>query len=123
MSDTPITPPAAPVGDGFESQLDDIRIKLQSFEGPLDLLVHLIKKHEINVYDPRHLPLPNQRRSTRERTRTLLVVLRWEPHRPRTGEGSRGDGPGARASGPAVEKGKNYVSQQVDQRATQPVSC
>jgi segregation and condensation protein A len=51
MSETPITPPAPPVHDGFESQLDDIRIKLQSFEGPLDLLVHLIKKHEINVYD------------------------------------------------------------------------
>jgi segregation and condensation protein A len=51
MSDIPTTPPAPPVDDGFESQLDDIRIKLQSFEGPLDLLVHLIKKHEINVYD------------------------------------------------------------------------
>ncbi len=37
--------------DGFESQLEDIKIKLQSFEGPLDLLVHLIKKHQINVYD------------------------------------------------------------------------
>jgi segregation and condensation protein A len=37
--------------DGFESQLETIRIRLQSFEGPLDLLVHLIKKHEINVYD------------------------------------------------------------------------
>jgi segregation and condensation protein A len=35
----------------FESQLDAITIKLQSFEGPLDLLVHLIKKHQINVYD------------------------------------------------------------------------
>jgi segregation and condensation protein A len=35
----------------FESQLDDIKIKLQSFEGPLDLLVHLIKKHQVNVYD------------------------------------------------------------------------
>jgi segregation and condensation protein A len=35
----------------FESQLEDIRIKLQSFEGPLDLLVHLIKKNELNVYD------------------------------------------------------------------------
>jgi segregation and condensation protein A len=50
MPDTP-TPSNQPVDDGFESQLDDIRIKLQSFEGPLDLLVHLIKKHEINVYD------------------------------------------------------------------------
>ncbi|MGH9204057.1 MAG: segregation and condensation protein A, partial [Vicinamibacterales bacterium] len=35
----------------FESQLDAITIKLQSFEGPLDLLVHLIRKHQINVYD------------------------------------------------------------------------
>jgi segregation and condensation protein A len=35
----------------FESQLDDIKIRLQSFEGPLDLLVHLIKKHQVNVYD------------------------------------------------------------------------
>jgi segregation and condensation protein A len=51
MSDTPISPSDRFPDEGFESQLDDIRIKLQSFEGPLDLLVHLIKKHEINVYD------------------------------------------------------------------------
>lgn len=37
--------------DGFESQLEDIRIRLQAFEGPLDLLVHLIRKHQVNVYD------------------------------------------------------------------------
>ncbi len=37
--------------DGFESQLDSIRIKLQSFEGPLDLLVHLIRKNKVDVYD------------------------------------------------------------------------
>ncbi|MBA3269846.1 MAG: segregation/condensation protein A [Acidobacteria bacterium] len=43
MADTP--------SDGFESQLEDIRITLQSFEGPLDLLVHLIKKNQVNVYD------------------------------------------------------------------------
>jgi segregation and condensation protein A len=48
--------PDLPVGDeapeeAFESQLDSIRIKLQSFEGPLDLLVHLIKKHKVDVYD------------------------------------------------------------------------
>jgi segregation and condensation protein A len=43
MTDTP--------DDGFESQLEDIRIKVQSFEGPLDLLVHLIRKHQVNVYD------------------------------------------------------------------------
>lgn len=37
--------------EGFESQLDSIRIKLQSFEGPLDLLVHLIRKNKVDVYD------------------------------------------------------------------------
>jgi segregation and condensation protein A len=42
-------PPVA--DDGFESQLDAINIKLQSFEGPLDLLVHLIKEHKVDVYD------------------------------------------------------------------------
>ncbi len=52
MADTP----EIPVGDevpeaAFESQLESIKIKLQSFEGPLDLLVHLIKKHQIDVYD------------------------------------------------------------------------
>jgi segregation and condensation protein A len=35
----------------FESQLEDINIKLTSFEGPLDLLVHLIRKNQVNVYD------------------------------------------------------------------------
>ena len=27
------------------------QIKLEIFEGPLDLLLHLIRKHEINIYD------------------------------------------------------------------------
>lgn len=27
------------------------QVKLQQFEGPLDLLLHLIRKHEINIYD------------------------------------------------------------------------
>lgn len=38
-------------GEAFESQLDAIRIRLQAFEGPLDLLVHLIKKNQVDVYD------------------------------------------------------------------------
>ena len=37
--------------DVFESQLDSIKIRVQAFEGPLDLLVHLIKKNKMNVYD------------------------------------------------------------------------
>lgn len=43
------SPPQSP--PAFESQLEDITIRLRSFEGPLDLLVHLIKKNEVNVYD------------------------------------------------------------------------
>ena len=42
---------AAPQDEPFESQLDSIRIRLQSFEGPLDLLVHLIRKNKLDVYD------------------------------------------------------------------------
>lgn len=38
-------------GEGFESQLDSIPLRLEQFEGPLDLLLHLIKKNELNVYD------------------------------------------------------------------------
>ncbi len=52
MADAPETPDrGAAAEEPFESQLESIKIKLQSFEGPLDLLVHLIKKHQINVYD------------------------------------------------------------------------
>jgi len=35
----------------FESSADSYRVKLDSFEGPLDLLLHLIRKSEVNIYD------------------------------------------------------------------------
>ena len=35
----------------FESILPDYPVRLTNFEGPLDLLIHLIKKHEVDVYD------------------------------------------------------------------------
>ena len=35
----------------FESSPDAYQVKLDSFEGPLDLLLHLIRKNEVNVYD------------------------------------------------------------------------
>ena len=35
----------------FESSPDAYHVKLDSFEGPLDLLLHLIRKHEVNIYD------------------------------------------------------------------------
>lgn len=38
-------------GTGFESQLESIPLRLDAFEGPLDLLLHLIKKNEVSIYD------------------------------------------------------------------------
>jgi segregation and condensation protein A len=35
----------------FESSLEAYPIRVANFEGPLDLLIHLIKKNEVNVYD------------------------------------------------------------------------
>jgi len=41
-------PPAA---SDFESSPESYSVKLEAFEGPLDLLIHLIKKNEVNIYD------------------------------------------------------------------------
>src|SRR4029077_16994112 len=35
----------------FESILNAYPVRLQNFEGPLDLLLHLIKTHEVSIYD------------------------------------------------------------------------
>ena len=35
----------------FESTIDAFPVKLDNFEGPLDLLLHLIKKNELNIHD------------------------------------------------------------------------
>src|SRR5947208_6713939 len=35
----------------FESAPDAFPVRLESFEGPLDLLLHLIKKNEVNIHD------------------------------------------------------------------------
>jgi segregation and condensation protein A len=35
----------------FESSVDAYAVKLDNFEGPLDLLIHLIKRNEVNIYD------------------------------------------------------------------------
>src|SRR5712691_3553887 len=37
--------------DDFESAIDAFPVKLENFEGPLDLLLHLIKKNEVNIHD------------------------------------------------------------------------
>jgi len=43
------TPP--PTGIEFESSPDAYRVSLEQFSGPLDLLIHLIKKNEVSIYD------------------------------------------------------------------------
>lgn len=35
----------------FESSPDAYHVRLDSFEGPLDLLLHLIRTHEVSIYD------------------------------------------------------------------------
>jgi len=35
----------------FESALDAFPVHLDQFEGPLDLLLHLIRQHEVNIHD------------------------------------------------------------------------
>jgi segregation and condensation protein A len=35
----------------FESSGDAFAVRLDNFEGPLDLLLHLIKRHEVDIYD------------------------------------------------------------------------
>ena len=40
-----------PVAEEFESSPESYSVKLENFEGPLDLLIHLIKTNEVNIYD------------------------------------------------------------------------
>src|SRR6187431_987073 len=40
-----------PPSSDFESAPDAYKVKLDSFEGPLDLLLHLIRTNEVNIYD------------------------------------------------------------------------
>ena len=35
----------------FESVLPGYPVRLEAFEGPLDLLLHLIRKHQVDIYD------------------------------------------------------------------------
>jgi segregation and condensation protein A len=35
----------------FESILEAYPVRLENFEGPLDLLLHLIRKHQVSIYD------------------------------------------------------------------------
>jgi len=56
----PLPPEAEAIAESFGMDTADVaeeggapgfRVKLSVFEGPLDLLLHLIKKHEMEIYD------------------------------------------------------------------------
>ncbi len=51
MSASPEPTPAPPVHAATEGDGEDYRVALQFFEGPLDLLLHLLRKHEVEIYD------------------------------------------------------------------------
>ncbi len=42
---------SANMHEDFESILENYPVRLENFEGPLDLLLHLIRRHEVNIYD------------------------------------------------------------------------
>ena len=51
-----ISPPVDDHLDPIEQTTLPYQVRIENFEGPLDLLLHLIKKSEINIYDiPIHL--------------------------------------------------------------------
>ena len=58
----------------FESILEAYPVRLQNFEGPLDLLLHLIKRNELDIYD---IPI------------TLITSAVPRIHRPDAGDESR----------------------------------
>lgn len=51
VTDAAVAAAEPEIPPGFESILPDYPVRLTNFEGPLDLLIHLIKKNEVDVYD------------------------------------------------------------------------
>jgi len=52
MTDEEKPQPAPPLDEGAEEQNENAyQVSLPSFHGPLDLLLHLIKKNELDIYD------------------------------------------------------------------------
>src|SRR3989475_9015947 len=63
---------------GFDVAEDSYRIRLDEFEGPLDLLLHLIKKNEINIYDIPIAIITKQYRDYISTMKSLNLVVAGE---------------------------------------------
>ncbi len=50
-AEVPAPPGSAQIPADFESILPDYPVRVSDFEGPLDLLIHLIKTNEVDIYD------------------------------------------------------------------------
>ncbi|WP_306599687.1 ScpA family protein [Geothrix sp. 21YS21S-2] len=51
MTDTPREHPAFEPPKGFETKFRDLELHLASFDGPLDLLLHLIREQKLDILD------------------------------------------------------------------------
>ena len=51
VTDPSVAGAGVEVPPNFESVLPDYPVRLSNFEGPLDLLIHLIRKNEVDIYD------------------------------------------------------------------------
>ena len=61
--------------DQDEKEESGYSVKLDMFEGPLDLLLHLIKKHQINIYDIPIALITRQYLETLEIMKTLNLSI------------------------------------------------
>ena len=83
----------------FESALEAYPVRLDMFEGPLDLLIHLIKKNELNVYD---IPIAHHHRAV---SRVPASDAGAEPRRRRriSGDGRDADSHQVADAAPAAQ--------------------
>lgn len=63
--------------DAFESK-QELFFKLEDFEGPLDLLLHLIKKNEMDIYDISMVTITSQYLEYIERLKELQLDIAGE---------------------------------------------
>src|SRR5438067_1906132 len=67
------------VDNSFDAQTElPYQVRIQNFEGPLDLLLHLIRKSEINIYDIPINLIAQQYLSYIEAMKELNLTVAWE---------------------------------------------
>ena len=108
-----------PSADVRVDRSSDYPVRLENFEGPLDLLLHLIRKHEVNIYDipialitQQYLDYLELMRGARPRRRRRVPRDGGDAHPHQVADaaaaaGARAGGPrggSARGAGPAAAR-------------------